>query len=182
MRLSGGVAKGRRVAVKGGDVRPTAGKVREAIFNIIGPRIEGSTFLDLYAGTGAVGLDALSRGAEYAVFVELNRIRANLIKTLARELGFSNRVQVLNLKAYTYLKKTQEEQMVFDYIFVDPPYHSEETMKVLPLIAEGGLLNEDGTLIVEHFSKRELPERVGRLCRVKTYRYGDTSLTTYRHC
>ncbi|RMG05979.1 MAG: 16S rRNA (guanine(966)-N(2))-methyltransferase RsmD [Nitrospirae bacterium] len=181
MRLSGGVAKGRRLAVKGGDVRPTAAKVREAIFNIIGPRIEGSTFLDLYAGTGAVGLDALSRGAESAVFVELNRIRANLIKTIAMELGFSKRVQVFRLKAYTYLKKISEERKGFDYIFVDPPYHSEETMKVLPLIGDGGLLNENGMLIVEHFSKRELPERVGRLRRVKTYRYGDTSLTTYRY-
>ena len=181
MRISGGRAKGRRITVKGGDIRPTAAKVRESLFNIIGPSISGSLFLDLYAGTGAVGLDAMSRGAGRVVFVEANRLRADLIKKLSVELGFEGSVGVYRIKAFSFLKRAVGEGRRFDYIFIDPPYQSEETMKVLPLIGESNILRREGLVIVEHFSKRVLPEKVGHLQKVKTYLYGDTSLTTYRH-
>ena len=96
MRITAGQARGRRLKAAGRTIRPTASKVREAIFNIIGPSVEGSAFLDLYAGTGAVGLEALSRGAGRSVFVDINTLRADLIKKVAEEFGLDRKSTRLN--------------------------------------------------------------------------------------
>ncbi|MDI6889539.1 MAG: 16S rRNA (guanine(966)-N(2))-methyltransferase RsmD [Thermodesulfovibrionales bacterium] len=188
MRISGGLAKGRRTATKrlfsgaSGDekLRPTPSKVREAIFDIIRDRIEGASFVDLYAGTGTVGLEALSRGAGRAVFVEPNMLRARAIKENAVKFGFRKKAIVVDGEAYEFLKRASAEKKRFDIFFLDPPYFSEEIMKTLPMIEEKRLLNDGGTVIVEHFFKRKLPETVGELKMIRSYRYGDTMLTIYR--
>ncbi len=184
MRITGGRARGRRIKVKAAiessSLRPTASKVREALFNIIGTDIVGARFLDLYAGTGAVGFEALSRGAEEVVFVEINPIRCRVIKRLAQNLGFKNRIKVYKIDAFNYLLRTKKRKEVFDFIFIDPPYQSGEIMKILPLLSDGLILSRDGIIIVEHFSKIALPEEIGNLKTRKTYKYGDTSLTTYK--
>ncbi len=188
MRISGGLAKGKRISTKklfsqsskkDEELRPTSSKVREALFDIIRDRIEGASFVDLYAGTGTVGLEALSRGAGKAVFVEPNRLRSKAIKENAVKLGFGEKVTVVERKAQEFLKKASVEKKRFDIFFVDPPYFSEEIMKTLPMIGEKGLLNDKGTVIVEHFFKRKLLEAVGELKMIKSYRYGDTMLTIY---
>jgi 16S rRNA (guanine(966)-N(2))-methyltransferase RsmD len=188
MRISGGLAKGRRIATKrlfsqpsktDEELRPTSSKVREALFDIIRDKIEGASFVDLYAGTGTVGLEALSRGAGKAVFVEPNRLRSKAIKENAFKFGFSEKVTVVERKAHEFLKKASVEKKGFDIFFVDPPYFSEEIIKTLPIIGEKGLLNDKGTVIVEHFFKRKLPEVVGELKMIRNYRYGDTMLTIY---
>lgn len=183
MRITGGRARGRRIKVKAAtessSLRPTASKVRESLFNIIGTDIAGARFLDLYAGTGAVGFEALSRGAEEVVFVEINPIRCRVIKELAQNLGYKDRIKVYKTDAFKYLLKAKERKEVFDFIFIDPPYQSGETMKILPLFSDGLILSRDGIIIVEHFSKIALPEEFGNLKTRKTYKYGDTSLTTY---
>ncbi len=153
--------------------------MREAIFNIIGTGINGARFLDLYAGTGAVGFEALSRGAELTVFIETDPSRVNLIKKIGKEFGFLSHMKVYRMHAIDYLKKARDRGDTFDFIFVDPPYRSGELMKVLPFIAEGGLLKEDGVVIVEHPSKKLLPETIGILRQKKRYVYGDTALTTF---
>ncbi|RMG67016.1 MAG: 16S rRNA (guanine(966)-N(2))-methyltransferase RsmD [Nitrospirae bacterium] len=181
MRITAGSAKGRKLKAVGEDVRPTASRVREAIFNIIGPSISGATFLDLYAGTGAVGFEALSRGAKSCVFVDINPLRISLIKRLASEYGFKDRVRTYRMKAFSFLKRAASKGESFDYIFIDPPYQSEEIMLVLPVISEHRLIKEDGMVIVEHFSKRRLKENVGSLNLVRQYRYGDTTITTYNY-
>ncbi len=184
MRITAGKAKGRKLKVAAhtprSPVRPTAAKVREAIFNIIGEAIHGSVFLDLYAGTGAVGMEALSRGAKKAIFVETNPIRCNLIKKVARNIGFQNQVSVYKMAAFNYIKKAIEENKVFDFIFIDPPYQSDDIMKILPLLGKTPLLQSGGMIIIEHFAKRTLPEQVGSLTVKKRYRYGDTAITTYK--
>ncbi|GBE37371.1 ribosomal RNA small subunit methyltransferase D [bacterium BMS3Bbin07] len=184
LRITAGTAKGRRlkaVAVsERSPLRPTASKVREALFNITGPGICGAGFLDLYAGTGAVGFEALSRGAGFVVFVEINPVRVELIKKTGLELGFLTRMKVYRMQAFEYLKKACEHGDTFDFIFIDPSYQSEEVMKVLPLIAEGGILKNGGMVMVEHFSKGTLPESVGSLRQKKRYIYGDTALTTFK--
>jgi len=188
MRISGGLAKGKRISTKklfsqsskkDEELRPTSSKVREALFDILRDRIEGASFVDLYAGTGTVGLEALSRGAGKAVFVEPNRLRSKAIKENAVKLGFGEKVTVVERKAQEFLKKASVEKKRFDIFFVDPPYFSEEIMKTLPMIGEKGLLNDKGTVIVEHFFKRKLLEAVGELKMIKSYRYGDTMLTIY---
>ncbi|MBM4139931.1 MAG: 16S rRNA (guanine(966)-N(2))-methyltransferase RsmD [Nitrospira sp.] len=188
IKISGGTAKGRRTAPKrlfsktsyDRELRPTSSKVREALFDIMKGRIEGASFVDLYAGTGTVGLEALSRGAGKAVFVEPDKVRARMIKENAERFGFSKKVIVVNCSAYEFLKKAYAEKEYFDIFFLDPPYYSEEIMKTLPLIAEKRLLNRGGTVIVEHFFKKKLPETAGELKMLKSYRYGDTMLTLYR--
>jgi 16S rRNA (guanine(966)-N(2))-methyltransferase RsmD len=188
MRISGGTAKGRRTATKrlltenseGERLRPTSSKVREALFDILRNKIVGASFVDLYAGTGTVGLEALSRGAGRSVFVEPDELRIRTIKNNVLELGFLEQALVAKGRAYEFLQKASAENDSFDIFFIDPPYDSEEIEKVLPLLGEEGLVNEDGVVIVEHFFKRHVPEKAGRLKIKRSYRYGDTVLTIYR--
>jgi len=188
MRISGGIAKGRWIvtkrlfsrALKDGKLRPTSSKVREALFDIMKDRIEGASFVDLYAGTGAVGLEALSRGAGKAVFVEPNELRVRTIRRNVDKFGFSGKAEVVKGMAYEFLKRASAKNKSFDIFFLDPPYYSEEIMKPLPLIGEKGLLKDGGTVIVEHSLKRKMPETAGKLKMIRSYRYGDTILTLYR--
>ncbi|MCL5024735.1 MAG: 16S rRNA (guanine(966)-N(2))-methyltransferase RsmD [Nitrospirae bacterium] len=188
MRISGGSAKGRRVGSKkafsqsgeGDELRPTSAKVREALFDILRNKLPGSQFLDLYAGTGGVGIEALSRGASRAVLVETNRLRTDLIRRLLSEFRFEDRARTAHTNACDFVKKETEKGRCYDIVFLDPPYRSEELAKVLPLVGEGRLVGEGGIVIAEHFYKTKLPEVVGRLRRVRVYKYGDTVLTLYR--
>ncbi len=185
MRISGGTAKGRKVGIRkaflrredGDELRPTPAKVRAAVFNILSGRIEGSAFLDLYAGTGAVGLEALSRGAGRVVFVEENNLRSNIIKEFVDRFGFREKALVVRARVQDFLRKNEE---LFTIIFLDPPYASEETMQVISLIDELGTSGEDGIIIAEHYSRRELGEQTGQLALKKKYKYGDTALSLYK--
>jgi 16S rRNA (guanine(966)-N(2))-methyltransferase RsmD len=188
MRISGGLAKGRRTATKrlfsggsdGEKLRPTSSKVREALFDILREKIQGAVFVDLYAGTGTVGLEALSRGGKKAIFVESNDLRVSAIKRNTDKFEFNERAEVVKCSAYKFLEKSSAANKRFDIFFLDPPYHSDEINKVLPLICEKELLNDGGIVIVEHFFKKKIPETVGKLRINRSYRYGDTMLTLYR--
>ncbi len=186
MRISGGSAKGRKIGYRkaflrsdeGEELRPTSSKVREALFDIIRREIPGALFLDLYAGTGGVGIEALSRGAAGAVFVEANEPRGGMIRSLLSEFGFEDRARVSHAKAFDFVTREIRRGRRYDIAFVDPPYSSEELMKILPLM--GGIVKEGGLVVAEHFFKRKLPEDIGSLRLVKNYRYGDTVLTVYK--
>jgi len=188
MRISGGIAKGRKTASKnlftktlaGERIRPTSSKVREALFDIVRNRIEGARFVDLYAGTGTVGLEALSRGAGYAFFVEPNELLAGMIKKALQNMGFLDKAAVLKGRADEFFLKAALRNERFDIIFIDPPYQSAEIETILPLIGEKGLLSENGLVIVEHFFKKNLSDKAGSLTIHRTYRYGDTMLTMYQ--
>ena len=190
MRISGGNAKGRKIGFRkaflkkneSDELRPTSAKVREALFDIIRKELPGSVFLDLYAGTGGVGIEALSRGAAKVVMVETNTLRVRLIQHLLSEFDFSGRARVVNLRACDFMEREGEKGQRYDIIFLDPPYGSEELTKVLSLIGEGKSIREGGLVVAEHFSKTKLPESVGRLACVKGYKYGDTVLTLYKSC
>src|SRR5208283_5797675 len=185
MRISGGIAKGRNMrtakafAKKGRDdeLRPTSAKVRKAIFDILGQRIVGSNFLDLYAGSGAVGIEALSRGSACVAFVEECSFRSEAIRDLTIKFGLGDRAIMFRDKTARFLKK---QKITFDIIFIDPPYASRELDMVLPLIGNNDVLNDNGVAVVEHSSRNPLPPLVGRLKLVKNYRYGDTSLSVYK--
>ena len=187
MRISGGIAKGRRTAPQkilrktaaGERLRPTSAKVREAVFDILRDKIEGASFLDLYAGTGTMGLEALSRGAQKSFFVEPDDFRFRTMKKSIDEFGFPDRAYVMKGRADEFVKRHSGEEKV-DIIFIDPPYQSDEVDIILPLIGQTDILSESGTVIVEHFFKRKMPENAGKLMFVKNYRYGDTMLTFYR--
>ena len=188
MRISGGIAKGRKTAPQrilkktatGDRLRPTSSKVREAVFDILRDRIEGASFVDLYAGTGTIGLEALSRGANKSFFIEPDDLRFRTIKKSVHDFGFLDRTYVIKGKADDFIKKWQQrEKEGFDIIFVDPPYQSDEIDRILPLIGQKDILSDNGTVIIEHFFKRKMPEKAGTLMFLKNYRYGDTTLTFY---
>jgi 16S rRNA (guanine966-N2)-methyltransferase len=187
MRISGGIAKGRRTAPQkilkksatGERLRPTSAKVREAVFDIVKGGVEGANFLDLYAGTGTVGLESLSRGAHMAFFIEPDDLRFRTIKKTVSECGFLDKAYVIRGRAHEFIRKWRPEKERYDIIFVDPPYQSDEIDKILPLIGQMDILSENGRVIVEHFFKRKMPEKAGTLVFLKNYRYGDTMLTFY---
>jgi 16S rRNA (guanine966-N2)-methyltransferase len=188
MRISGGQLKGRKVASQkyfsskdvDTDLRPTSSKVREAIFDILRNVIHGSCFLDLYAGTGAVGFESISRGAASVYFVEENRVRSRMIKDFIKQIGLNGSAYVYGEKVQDFLKREDRSGISFDIIFADPPYASNEIEIILPLIDAGNLLRKGGCIMVEHSSRRDMPKDLGALIRVKNYRYGDTMLTSYK--
>jgi 16S rRNA (guanine(966)-N(2))-methyltransferase RsmD len=188
VRISSGRLKGRKVATskkifspaEGDELRPTSSKVREAIFNILQAEIGEAMFLDLYAGTGAVGLEALSRGAERVFFVESSPVRSKAIMGYLGKLGLESKAAVYQETTEVFLKRAMRTGIKFDIIFADPPYLSDEIVKVLPSVAECDILKEGGRMLVEHSSKKVLPEHMHDIKRIKNYKYGDTMITLYR--
>ncbi len=183
MKISSGAVKGRKIQYAPGKspLRPTSSKVRESLFNIIRGKIPYARFLDLYAGTGAVGLEAFSRGASEVVFVEISRKYTAGIQQTIKKCAFpSEDVQVFNKKSLSFIAWAVENVSSFDIIFLDPPYHTDEILYALSVIGKSHILRKEGIVIAEHFAKRQLPERFGNLHRIKDYRYGDTVLSFYK--
>jgi len=188
LKISAGEFKGRklssakalRLVRKRNELRPTSSKVRESIFNIIGERIRESQFIDLYAGTGAVGMEAMSRGAKMVFFAEADGKRAELIRDLLKDCGCFDRAEIIKSKASDFIKNAERDGLKFDIIFLDPPYHSEELEDMLSLLSGGTLLKDDGIVIAEHLSKKKLPDEIGMLIKKKDYKYGDTMLTLFQ--
>jgi len=161
-------------------LRPTTGKVREALFNILRGKINNARFLDLYAGTGAIGIEALRRGASEVVFVEISRGYTKNINQLLKKFGFTERASIIPKKVLSFIKWAEVKQLTFDIIFLDPPYHTEEIIHALSAIGRSNIAKEGGLVIAEHFVKRQLPERFGELQKIRDYNYGDTILSVYK--
>lgn len=146
MRVVGGIYRGRKlVGFDGCDIRPTADRVKENLFNIIGGGVVGKRFLDAFCGTGAMGIEALSRGAAEAVFLDNSEKSAALAEKNFSKLGISARVT--RADTIGYLKRTENK---FDIIFIDPPYASDFGVKALEVIGSRGLLGESGFAVFEH--------------------------------
>jgi 16S rRNA (guanine966-N2)-methyltransferase len=183
MRVIGGEFRSRVLkSLPGLDVRPTPDRLREALFNILsnGPaaRIRGAVFVDVYAGTGAVGIEALSRGAPRAIFIEQNRAAVNLIRENLKSLGLEGRAQVREGRASAVLAKSAG--IAGGILFIDPPYHLEqEYERSLTLV--GGLEPElaPGLVIVQHSKRLQLAESYGGLRRNRELKQGDNSLSFY---
>lgn len=177
MRISGGTGRGRRItAPSGSAVRPTSDKVRQALFNILGDRISGAVFLDLFAGAGAVGIEAISRGAGAVVFVDASRRSAGIIEKNLRRTDLGEEARVVVADAEAFIRRWSGP---YDIIFMDPPY-AEDINDLIERIGDSGLLKPDGLLVYEHFRKRASPERFGRLILFREARYGDTVLSFYK--
>ena len=162
-----------------GSLRPTSNKVREALFDIIREEILDSSFLDLYSGTGNIGLEALKQGAANAVLVEADKATCREISELAQKFHLSPQVKVYAKKVLAFIEWAELNQLTFDIIFLDPPYHLDEIDAALSAIDRSTILSNNGTVIAEHFKKRELPEQLKALKKEKAYYYGDTVLTFY---
>ncbi|MBI4508961.1 MAG: 16S rRNA (guanine(966)-N(2))-methyltransferase RsmD [Deltaproteobacteria bacterium] len=183
MRIIGGAAGGRKIrAPKGAATRPTADRVREAIFNMLGPLPPSTRVLDLYAGAGGLGLEALSRGATEAVFVDRSGEAVRCILENLRALGFSHRARVHRADVVPALGRLLKEGRRFDLVLLDPPYFGDEAARALSCLAgpAEGLLAEDAVLVVEHDRRMPLEHALGVLCRHDERQYGDTVVSFYR--
>lgn len=178
MRVISGSARGRRLKeLQGMDTRPTTDKVKESLFNIIQFEIEGRRVLDLFGGTGQLGIEALSRGADHCTFVDMRKEAAALIRENLRLTGLSERSRVVQGDALSFLSSCGEK---FDVILLDPPYRTELLEKSVKRITEFDILREHGIIICESAAERELPALPPPYERGREYRYGKIRLTVCR--
>ena len=181
MRISAGIYRGQRLqSPKGLRTRPTSDLLRQAIFNVVGPGIEGARVLDLFAGTGAVGLEALSRGAAETTFVERDRQALASLRANLDRLGLTGRARIIPDDALAAAAAFDRSGGRFDCVFLDPPYGNDLAHRCLETLAPGRILSENAVLVVQAFHKTTLPERMGALRRTWQRRYGETRLSLYR--
>ncbi len=177
MRVITGTARGRRLKeLEGMETRPTTDRVKEGIFNIIQFDIEGRRVLDLFAGTGQLGIEALSRGAASAVFVDQRRDAAALTRDNLKITDLTDRAQVVCGDAGAYLAGVKGK---FDLVFVDPPYAAKLWSSVLDAIERFDILSNHGTIVCESPLEQEMPEMAPPYYLHRTYRYGKIKITTY---
>ncbi|MDX2150514.1 MAG: 16S rRNA (guanine(966)-N(2))-methyltransferase RsmD [Bryobacteraceae bacterium] len=174
MRVIAGEFRSRRLkSMPGMDVRPTPDRLREALFNVLAPKISGAVFVDAYAGTGAVGIEALSRGAKHVIFIEDKRGPAELIAENLRTLRAESRAEVVRAKATLVVAR-----YAADIVFLDPPYGLEREYQA-SLDNLGHAAEPAPLVIAQHDSKTELAERYGALARYRVLKQGDSSLSFY---
>jgi 16S rRNA (guanine966-N2)-methyltransferase len=181
MRIIGGSARGRRLfAPKSRAIRPTADRVRESLFNVLGQSFDGIEVLDLFAGSGALALEALSRGARHAVMVDKDREAIRLCEANAAALGFAERVRTIAAPVAAAVKSLGREGASFELIFADPPYAARAVAEALVQIDAARLCRPGGIVCIEH-DKRELsPPSAGALAQIDQRRFGDTVVSIYR--
>lgn len=180
MRIIGGQARGRRIhTLKGMRLRPTADRVKEALFNILPPDFPGARVLDLFAGSGSLSLEALSRGAASVVLVESSRDAARLIDRNLKNLEFSDRAEIWVQPVNAALRQLRARRMKFDLVFLDPPYDEGWVGKVLASIDEGRVLRTAGVVIAEHSRREPVAGRYGSLALGDQRAYGDTRLSFF---
>ena len=180
-RIIAGVAGSLRLEVPKSGTRPTTDRVREAIFSTLGSwgLDNGSRVLDLYAGSGALALEAMSRGAARALLVESDRAAAAVARSNAQALGWSSVVEVRSESVEKALLGGTAYPV--DLVFLDPPYRQHLAERLLPLLEPAGLLNPGAVVIVEEHALAELPEQNGALTLTDRRRYGETGLWIFRH-
>jgi len=182
VRVIGGTHRRRRlVAPPGRRTRPTADRVREALFDILGPTVEGTRVLDLFAGSGAVGLEALSRGATYAVFVECDRDAVRALRANLAALGLGRaRARVVVADAVAALPGLAQAEAPFDLVFLDPPYATDLASRALTALAVSSLLRAGTRVVVQHFAKTALARVPGLAPAGEPRRFGESALTFLR--
>ncbi|WP_071395452.1 16S rRNA (guanine(966)-N(2))-methyltransferase RsmD [Bacillus tuaregi] len=180
MRVVSGSCKGIALkAVPGHSTRPTTDKVKEAMFNMIGPYFDGGVGLDLFAGSGGLGIEALSRGLQQVIFVDRDGKAIQTIRDNIHKCGFEDQVEIYRNDAERAVKAVTKRELSFDYIFLDPPYKKQQLEKLMEMISEQNLLNEKGTIICEHSSDIDLPQTIGSFTKKKQEKYGIIAVSIF---
>jgi len=162
-------------------LRPTSDRLRETLFNILGPTVGGATFVDFYAGTGAVGIEALSRGAHHVILVEQHAPAVALIRSNLASLGIGAEAEILGMDVGRAIERLGSRHVHAQFIFLDPPYAADlEYESALEALGQSPIVAPEGRVIVEHSRKQELPEQLGSLERVRVVEQGDAALSFYR--
>jgi 16S rRNA (guanine966-N2)-methyltransferase len=175
MRVIAGIHKGRQLkAVPGKNTRPTTDKVKEAVFQIMGPFFQGGQALDLFAGSGSLGIEALSRGMDFCVFVDKHPKAIQTIRENTSMLKLEAQIEIFRAEAYRAISAAAKRGLKFDLIFLDPPYSKFSYPELLDTIKKENILNKDGIIYCEHDTNDILPEKVTGLTMVKQAHYGGT--------
>lgn len=180
MRVISGNAKGRPLrAVPGTGTRPTTDKVKEAVFSMIGPYFDGGDALDLFAGTGALGIEAVSRGMSRAVFIDADRKAIETIRHNVQTARMEEHAEIFRTDAMQALKAMAKRSRAFDFIFLDPPYRMKQVPDLLLYMEEHGVAREGATVVVEHDAAHRYPERIGSFVMRRHAEYGETGISIY---
>ena len=180
MRVIAGRYKGRRLKAPTWEgLRPTSDQLRETLFNVLAPRMAGARVLDGYAGTGAVGIEALSRGAASVAFVERDRRARGLIAANLAHCGISDGYAIIPASALRAFGELHARGAVFDLILLDPPYADNDTQITAALTESVAVLASDGLVVLEHARRRQLPSVAGRLVQTRIVAAGDSALAFY---
>ena len=182
MRIISGLYRGRTLkTLRGRELRPTSDRLRETLFDVLGSAVEGSIFIDGYAGSGAVGLEALSRGARRVALIEENAAAFRIIQANVAALGVRDNVDIMCASVRKGLRMLEERGVRADYCFLDPPYAARrEYSESLLWLSTSRLMAPEGLIILEHDGKDSLDERVGRWSQVRIITHGSSSLSFYR--
>jgi 16S rRNA (guanine966-N2)-methyltransferase len=182
MRVIAGELKGRRlVAPRGHRTRPTADQVRIALLDALGPWLSGARFLDLFAGSGAIGFEALSRGAAQATFVERDPQALTALRQNAEALGVRTRAHLIRGDAVRELGRLAGAGARFDIVFLDPPYEGDLVRLALARLGGGAITDPGAVVVAQHFTKQPAPDSIGCLVGFRTRRFGETTLSFFRH-
>jgi 16S rRNA (guanine966-N2)-methyltransferase len=181
MRVIGGMLRSKRIrSPKGRDARPTSERVRESLFSVIEDFVVDSCVLDLFAGPGTLGIEAISRGASFVTFVESSEEVANVLRSNLRDLNIEEKASVETVDALEAARRMSGERAKFGLVFIDPPYSTRLAVEALRIIAEGGILAEGGLAAVEHSKRDSIGDPPGELILEKVLRFGDTQVSILR--
>ncbi|WP_017753608.1 16S rRNA (guanine(966)-N(2))-methyltransferase RsmD [Calidifontibacillus oryziterrae] len=176
MRVIAGTCKGRPLrAVPGSNTRPTTDKIKESMFNIIGPYFDGGQGLDLFGGSGGLGIEALSRGLEKVIFVDRDKKAIEIIKHNISLCKFEEKSEIFCNDAIRALKALAKRNLTFSFIFLDPPYNLKNLEMLITFIDDKNLLTADGLIVAEHGAEFLLPKRIGSLQLKRREVYGSTT-------
>jgi 16S rRNA (guanine966-N2)-methyltransferase len=182
MRVIAGAYRGLRLrTLKGEMLRPTSDRLRETLFDILGNSVHAAAFLDMYAGSGAVGIEALSRGAGLVVFIESHRPATEIIRQNLRVLGVVTGFTLLTAKVEVGIERLEQDGINFDFVFLDPPYaHVADYHHSLRKLSRSSVVSTGSVVIAEHSRHTQLEERYGRLVLTRLLRQGESQLAFYR--
>jgi 16S rRNA (guanine966-N2)-methyltransferase len=182
MRVISGSAKGRSLkAVPGIGTRPTTDKVKEAIFSMIGPYFDGGQVLDLFAGTGGLSIEALSRGMDHAVLTDMDKKSIDTIKHNLQATDLAGQAEVYCTDARRAMKALIKREAKFDLVFLDPPYRLKIVLDLLEQLEQQNMLNSQATIVVEHDAEDAYQNPIGRLQWIRRAEYGDTAVTIFKN-
>ncbi|MFH1479010.1 MAG: 16S rRNA (guanine(966)-N(2))-methyltransferase RsmD [Candidatus Omnitrophota bacterium] len=181
MKIISGNLKGRTIDMPKG-IRPTSDKVREALFEILKQRIEGASFLDLYCGSGAIGIEALSRGAKAVSFVDTNISSIKILRKNLARVGISglSSIYIYKNNSIKAIREFYKDKKKFDIVFLDPPYYHEIAKNTLIELSNYDILTRNAVIVAEVFKKEDLPDEIRSITKFKTSLYGDTKLEFFK--
>lgn len=182
MRIIAGLAKGRNLlSPEGMETRPTLDRIKESIFNIIQNDVPYATVLDVFAGTGSLGLEAVSRGAKQCYLIDKSPITFPLLHKNVKNLNFQEICTCLNMDSYNALHKLADDEVVFSLIFIDPPYMKNMIPKAIEIIDDKNLLYKDGLIVTKIDSSEEIYHGNGKINLIDFRKYGNTTVCFYRY-